>query len=117
MHPQIQQVCANLTVQGARSKSAIVCMSLSSGEQTPLGKILFHMYYRTGLTGLLDRDDYCGYPHNGGSHTFSFRGPKGDALSFLELLSEEVLYVFKDPEIRKVGSELMFISQEILSRK
>jgi hypothetical protein len=116
MHHQIKKVCAGLQ-HHVNPKG--VSFDLSAGEQTPLGRILNLMYYRTGVVDLLPRDSHFGYPHNGGMHTFHYTGPKGDAVAFLELLKEELdqpKYRLNEEE-RQVLRELSFISQDILSRR
>jgi hypothetical protein len=114
MHHQIKEVCNKLKIVPFTPK---VIMDLTAGERTPLGTIVSHLFYKTDITDLLNRDDYSGYPHNGGSHTFRFNGTWQEDLVLLELLSEDVLNKYKDPEVREVALQLMYVSQEILSRR
>lgn len=111
MHAQIHHVINRLQFSPGQ-----VFVELSAGEQSPLGKILNIVYYRTNICDTLDRDNRFGYPHNGGQHTFSYRGTHGDAVAMIELIKETVMDNFKlDDEVRQVASELSFVSQEILS--
>lgn len=113
MHRQIAAIAA--TVQARPQKA--VAFEMNAGEQTALGRILFLMYYRTGIMDLIRDHKTHGYPHNGGQHTFYFVGPRREAVTFLELLKEELeqpKYRLNEEE-RQVLSELSFISQDILS--
>lgn len=111
MHAQIHYAISRLQFSPGQ-----VLVELSAGEQSPLGKILNIVYYRTNICDVVDRDNRWGYPHNGGQHTFTFRGPHGDAVSMVELIKETVMDKFKlDDETRQVASELSYISQEILA--
>ncbi len=109
MHPQIATACKSI-----RYKHGTASVTLTSGEQTPLGKILFFLYYKSDLLDLLGRDAVMGYPHNGGLHTCTIRAPYGDVIAFIELLNEAVQARYKNPEMLAVASELSFISQDIL---
>jgi len=112
MHPQIKQVCA--TVQHHVAPKG-VSFDLRAGEQTPLGKLLSILYYRTDVLDLVPFEHRIGFPHNGGMHTLYYNGPRGDAVAFLELWKEELEKFNLTEEQRQVASELSFISQEILS--
>ncbi len=109
MHPQIASVCKSI-----RYKNGNARVTLTSGEQTPLGKILFFLYYKSDLLDLLEHNSVIGYPHNGGQHSCIITAPFGDVIAFIELLKETVLARYKNPEMLAVASELSFISQDIL---
>jgi len=111
MHAQIRNVISRLEFS-----TGTVLVELSAGEQTPLGRLLNLLYYQTNLCEVIDRDCRFGYPHNGGSHTFTFRGPRGDAVAMLELIKETLAEKFAlQGEEAQVNSELSFVSQEILA--
>lgn len=113
MHPQIKHVIDRLMFTPRE-----VLVELSAGEQTPLGRILYKVYYQTTICDVIDRERRWGYPHNGGSHTFTFRGPRRDAVAMLELIKEVIDDNFKvEGEEAKVLSQLSFVSQEILKRR
>jgi hypothetical protein len=113
MHQQIKEVINSICKPGNLRPG--VEFNLSAAQQTPLGNILFRMYYYTDITDLL-RGSLSGYPHNGGRHTCHFSGSKKDALVFLELLQEELSAWFdikKDSAEHCVLSELSFVAQEL----
>ena len=113
MHPQIKHIINRLLFT-----PGMVDIDLSAGEHTPMGNILDIVYYRTNICEVVDRAHRSGYPHNGGSHTFHYHGPKRDAVAMLELIKETVLENFKmDEETRRVANELSFVSQEIVRNK
>ena len=67
----------------------VVTVFLTSGEQTPMGKVLADIYYRNH-SGLCDlAPGRTGYPHNGGQHSFSTTGTIPDVIAFLELVMEQ----------------------------
>ncbi len=112
MHAQIKHVISRLVFQS----SADVIVELSAGEQTPLGKLLNRLYYRTNVMDVLDSESRYGYPHNGGQHTFTFRGTPRDAVAMVELFKEVLQEQFTlTEEESQVCSELSYISQEILA--
>lgn len=113
MHAQIRTVIDRLMFTPRE-----VLVELSADERTPLGNILYKVYYQTNICDVIDRERRWGYPHNGGSHTFTFRGPRRDAVAMLELIKEEIAehFTLSDEESR-VLSELSFVSQEIISRR
>jgi hypothetical protein len=62
-----------------------VFIDLSYRQHSPLGKALFNLYYRN--KSLCDMaPDRGGYPHNGGEHTFTIKGERGECLAFLDLM-------------------------------
>lgn len=76
-----------------------IAVELTDGQYEPLGLIVGHLYYSNSkIMNMIgrQRDVYpvgrelisSGYPHNGGEHTMSVYGPKGDVVAFLELASE-----------------------------
>jgi hypothetical protein len=114
MHAQVRNVIDHLRFTTLNN----VLVELSAGESTPLGSILSKVYYQTNICDVIDREYRSGYPHNGGMHTFTFLGPKREAVSMLELIKEVISEKFKlDNETIQVLSELSFVSQEILKRK
>ncbi len=117
MHQDIKRVLATLKALSDSPKGRIA-IELSAGQFTPMGRILGIMYYRLDVVDLLERTEHFGYPHNGGQHTFSYRGNGKDFVAFLELLKEELQNRFNagfNDEERQVVSELSFISQDILA--
>ncbi len=117
MHADIRRVLGTLK-QLSDSPKGRIAIELSSGQYTPMGKLLGLMYYRTRITDLLERTEHFGYPHNGGQHTFSYRGNGKTFVAFLELMKEELQTKFNNglnEEERQVLSELSFISQDILA--
>jgi hypothetical protein len=61
---------------------------LDDGQETPIGKVLGHLYYQTKLIDLWNQDQRSGYPHNGGQHTLSIHADAEDIISWLELVEE-----------------------------
>ena len=112
MHAQIKRVIERLVFHPGK-----VYVELSATQSSPLGLILFEVYYNTKICDIVSRDDRHGYPHNGGQHTFSYKGRPGDVVALLETIKEEVGQRKLNEETRQVLSELSFISQEILARK
>lgn len=111
MHAQIHRAIERLEFSPGQ-----VFVELTAGQESPLGKILNIVYYRTDICDVVDRDNRFGYPHNGGQHTFSYRGKHMDAVSMIELIKETVMDNFTlEDEVRQVANELSFISQEILA--
>lgn len=113
MHPQIKAVCN--TIRRAGSK---VQFSLTAPEQSPLGRIVCDVYYRTNIAELAtdvngERIVY-GYPHNGGDHSFEFMGSKKDAVALLELIKETMVNSRRTEEELRIVSELAFVAQDIL---
>lgn len=104
-------------MKGVQVRGDICMFDMSSGEHTPLGWLLRRMYYSTDVCDLV-RDFKTGYPHNGGQHTFHWKGPWREALAFLELLDEVMHDKFKsDKVVCQVASELCYISQEIHAKR
>lgn|SRR5574337_856401 len=112
MHAQIKHIIGRLEFKSSQD----VIVELSSGEQTPMGKLLNRLYYQTGVMDVVDRDSRFGYPHNGGQHTFTYRGTPRDAVAMLELFKEVLQEKFTlTEEESQVCSEISYISQEILA--
>lgn len=110
MHAQIKRVIERL----AYTLPGIVLVELTCGMQTPLGKLLHILHYRTNLTEVMDRGMIFGYPNNGGEHGFTFRGPYLEAIAAIELIKETMLDNYKlSDEERQVANELSYVSQEI----
>lgn len=68
-------------------KEPEIYVNLSYNEQSTLGNALYHFWYSNGPLRDL-APGKSGYPHNGGEHTLSIRGSKGDCLAFLELMRD-----------------------------
>jgi len=116
MHADIKRVLGTLKALSDSPKGRIA-IDLSSNQNTPLGSILHNIYYRTDTTDLLERTAHFGYPHNGGQHTFSYRGNGKEFVAWLEIIKEELAQpkYRLNAEERQVLSELSFISQDILA--
>lgn len=114
MHQQIRHVIQRLL--WVNSKTVVV--ELSAAERSPLGNLLSRLYYQTQAMDLVDREYRYGYPHNGGQHTFTFRGPPREAVAALELFREVLTESFAlSAEESQVAHEFSFVAQEILSRR
>lgn len=68
-----------------------IFVELSAPEHSHLGKLLCHIYYKTTLLDLLDRNKVgvFGFPHNGGRHTLTLKGDSADIIDFIRILSDE----------------------------
>ena len=112
MHQQIRRIIEERLLFTPGS----VLVELTAGEQTPLGRLLYKVYYQTKICDVIDNEHRWGYPHNGGMHTFTYKGPWKDAVAMLELIKETLMENFTlDEEQRQVASELSYISQEIIA--
>lgn len=111
MHAQIRNVISRL----AFIDRDTVVVELSAGEQSPLGRLLYRLYYQTKVMDVVDRESRFGYPHNGGEHTFSYRGKPLDAVATLEMFKEELEKFNLTEEESRVANQLSFVSQEILA--
>lgn len=60
----------------------------SQPQHTPAGRLLGKMYYGGFLDKVLQREEYTGYPHNGGEHSLSLKLEPTDLHSFLALVGE-----------------------------
>lgn len=60
----------------------------SQPQHTPAGVLLGKMYYGQFLQTVLKRDEYSGYPHNGGEHTLVLHLSQTDLQSFMDLVVE-----------------------------
>ena len=112
MDKQIATVCGTI---GKHNKG--VQFTLSAPEQTPLGRIVAHLYYYTNILDCIDRNTVFGYPHNGGFHTFVYAGNAHDGVALLEMLSDAVRESPRRTlgnEERTVASQLAFVAQDIL---
>lgn len=63
-------------------------VDLSAAQHIPFGKMLNHLYY-SNQSLLEQAPGRSGYPHNGGEHTLTLSGDKGDIISFLDLITEK----------------------------
>lgn len=110
MHTQIKAIIA--TLKWHKAGTGEVAVQLTSGQNTPMGKLLFNLYYRMDVIDLLGKRA-CGYPHNGGEHCLFIHAPWGDVVAFLDLFQDEVQKFKLTTEESQVAGELSFISQEI----
>jgi hypothetical protein len=67
---------------------ATVMASMSQPQHTPAGRLVGVMYYRGFLSKALNREEYSGYPHNGGEHTLVLHLVPSDLNAFLDLVRE-----------------------------
>lgn len=56
---------------------------------TPAGFFLADLFYGQVLPKLLKRDEYSGFPHNGGEHTLRLNMPTADVEAFLQVLEDQ----------------------------
>jgi hypothetical protein len=66
----------------------LVHVDASQPQHVPAGKLLGKMYYGSFLESVLSRDEYYGYPHNGGTHSLTLVLTPKDLRSFLSLVQE-----------------------------
>jgi hypothetical protein len=80
-------------------------VTLTDLQESPLGKLLHHLYYTFRFTDLCNMAPlHTGYPHNGGQHTFAIRGSKEDLVAYLELLEESFKgYWWSPPSLEELG--------------
>jgi hypothetical protein len=62
-------------------------VTLSSGQETPVGKVLYHFFYSNRALCEM-APNLSGYPHNGGEHTLRISGEPGECSAFIELMIE-----------------------------
>ena len=60
-------------------------LDLTSGERTPLGIVVYQLYYKSNVLDLIQN---CGCPHNGGEHTLSLIACKDDLIAFMDIVIE-----------------------------
>lgn len=107
MHQDIKQVIRTIRVSNKG-----VCVDFSATQHTPLGDMLYALYYKTELPDLV-REYITGYPHNGGQHTLTWIGPARDAIEFIDLWQDEMRkYSWYGDRLQVLG-ELAFIQQEL----
>lgn len=61
-------------------------INASQPQHTPAGMVLCKMYYGSFLESTLNRDQFSGFPHNGGEHTLRLRLSPPDLKAFLDLV-------------------------------
>jgi hypothetical protein len=66
----------------------IISVCATQPQHVPAGRLLGKMYYGRFLDCALKRDEYTGYPHNGGEHTINLYMTPEDLSSFLSLVKE-----------------------------
>lgn len=66
----------------------IVFIEASQPQHVPAGNLLGKMYYSGFLRSVLVRDEYMGYPHNGGEHSLMLKIAPKDLQSFFALIRE-----------------------------
>lgn len=85
-----------------------VYIQLSSPQQHPtsaMPKALHDLYYGGEVENdLLRLIQFTGYPHNGGSHTFTVFGERYDAVAWLDLFLER--FPETKPEIEIIKKEI-----------
>lgn len=117
MHPQIKQIISTIrAVPGRRNHFEV---TLTAGQDTPMGKILEQMYYYTLITKMIEGAVFMsGYPHNGGEHSCYVAGNKIELVAFIEILQERMDARSSrfNQETCQVVSELSLIASEIQSR-
>ena len=111
MHQQIRGVISQLKWFPGQ----VVLVDLTASEQSPLGRLVGRLYYDTDAMEVVDRACRTGYPHNGGFHTFQFKGPARDAVAMMELFKETLEDRTRTDEERQVCNEFSYVSQEILA--
>lgn len=111
MHAQIRNVISRLQWFSRQE----VLVELSASEGSALGQLVCRLYYDTRVMDVVDRQARFGYPHNGGQHTFTYRGSPSDAVAMLELFQEALREFKLTPEQSQVVNEFSYISQEILA--
>lgn len=67
----------------------ILYVDASQPQHTPAGNLLGRMYYRGFLTTLLSREQYSGYPHNGGAHSLTLSLSEEDLTAFVAVVREK----------------------------
>jgi hypothetical protein len=112
-----------------RMANGRLCVSLTSGQQDPLGIVVGHIYYNnsalnsmipqfnwhstTGPVGST-RLESTGYPHNGGEHTLELYGPQAEIQAFLEIAGEHYLALGEHaPRYKDGGHELMYLAAQL----
>lgn len=113
MHPQIKAIISTI-----RQVNGTVRLDMSADEWTPMGKLLYYTYYQTDLVDIF-KEGINGFPHNGGQHTLTINGKRGDVVAWLEELNE-TLGKFRgrmQKDTLDVWMEIPFIAQEVLKCK
>lgn len=117
MHPQIKQIISTIrAVPGRRNHYSV---TLTSGQDTPMGKILGQMYYYTTITEMIEGAVFMsGYPHNGGEHSCYVAGNKIELVAFIEILQERMDARSSrfNQETCQVVCELSLIAADIQAR-
>lgn len=68
--------------------STVLLITASQPQHTPAGRLLGKMFYSGFIGSVLSRDEYFGYPHNGGEHTLHLKLSTDDVPAFLSLVEE-----------------------------
>ena len=68
--------------------TSIAFIEASQPQHVPAGNLLGKMYYSGFLRSVLERDEYMGYPHNGGQHSLMLKLKPADLPSFFALIRE-----------------------------
>lgn len=69
--------------------SKILFVNASQPQHTPAGSLLGRMYYHGFLDKLLSREQYSGYPHNGGEHSLTLSLSEEDLSAFMAIAREK----------------------------
>lgn len=83
-------------------------LCLTSEEQSPLGKLLYNLYYSTSgyeLVTLAARS--VGMPHTGGRHTLTVYDTLPNSIAWFELLTERFKHVgLVQPDLVAIKAEI-----------
>ncbi|MGF6440221.1 hypothetical protein [Paraburkholderia youngii] len=68
--------------------NSVISVNASQKQHTPAGRLLGRMYRGSFIDSTVSRDEFSGYDHNGGEHTFRLHMKPADIAAFLELVEE-----------------------------
>lgn len=86
---------------------------LTSGQTTPLGKLLFLLHYSTLSNNILSLIKNTGYPHNGGEHGLTVYGTAEEIESFFDIIVETYMNRGCDDALHAI----MFFKSELKAYK
>lgn len=70
-------------------KDLLLRIKGSQSQYTDAGKLLgYGMYYSGFITKILNFNQFSGYPHNGGEHSFTLLVTLDDFKAFLDIVKE-----------------------------
>lgn len=64
----------------------LVRVDLSQAQHIPAGNLLSKMFYSGFITDTLSREQFSGYPHNGGQHSLWLSLTPADMQDFLDIV-------------------------------